>query len=99
MDIIWFCADWMKPTKEKKGLCTYGVNPKRSYFLLVQQESYLRLDTWISHWDRNVERLAIAVDFQLHRPYCVRIDRRQVRHLQAIEPEVVVDLQNKHIDM
>lgn len=71
---------------------TYDVDRERSYFLWVQRGLYLRLDKWISHWDRIVERLATIVDFQLHRRYCVRIDHRPERHLRAIEPAAAVDL-------
>lgn len=74
---------------------TYGASPIRSYFPWVQLEWYSRLDTWILHWDRIAALLATIDDFQLHRPYCVRIDRRQAHHSRAIELAVAVDLQKK----
>lgn len=76
-------------------ITTYGANLIRSCSLWAQQESCLRLDMWILHSDRIAVRLATIVDFQLHRPYYVRIDHRQVRHLHATTLWAPVDLHTK----
>lgn len=88
-----FCKkNQLTQTSTKSKCYTYGASPIRSYFLWVQLEWYSRLDTWILHWDRIAALPATIDDFQLHRPYCARIDRRQAHHSRAIELAVAVDL-------